>query len=247
MPATRANPRPAFTLIELLVVISIIALLVGILVPTLSSSRDAARRVKCLANLRGTGVGVSLYMDQESKGLLPKVRPLNSGSNTNDPSLLDVMAKYTDAPVPFEKEPGVWAVSDPWRCPSDTDGTDAATNFRPLWSTTGTSYEYVPGLVMIAAELFTVKNVQFGVSKAFEANPDIPIFIDADDWHNARFRNNRRDAGGSDSEALAEARWDRNGLFLPDYRAAKAPFRNQDQTAALIADTVRFGGGLGGG
>lgn len=58
-----------FTLIELLIVISIIAILMSILLPSLKKARDQTQRIACCNNLNQIGKAVFLYVNDNSSWL----------------------------------------------------------------------------------------------------------------------------------------------------------------------------------
>ena len=64
--STDPPPRHAFSLVELLVVISVIALLAALLLPTLAESKEKARSIQCIGNLRQWGLAYRMYADDNS-------------------------------------------------------------------------------------------------------------------------------------------------------------------------------------
>ena len=67
---SKGNLSGGFTLVELLVVIGIIAILVSVLLPTLSRARENANRLSCLSNERQIATAFFMYT-QDNKGWFP--------------------------------------------------------------------------------------------------------------------------------------------------------------------------------
>ncbi|MEO0715360.1 MAG: prepilin-type N-terminal cleavage/methylation domain-containing protein [Planctomycetota bacterium] len=235
---TATHRRPGFTLIELLVVIAIIALLIGILLPALGAARETARRGKCLANLRGMGVGIQLYLNQ-SDGIFPAVLPLidPEDGNQNDGSLLTLLADFIDVPTPRRNpnDDDYFIVTDPYLCPSDRSSEDADEQFRPLHEVWGTSYQYVPGGFILFLDTVEALRPAFGVTKAYEASTfpwpmlaDGTWGTDGPHWHP------RSGAPGV------------NGVFL-DGSAAWVTDPEDEVGEDFIREAIRFAGQARGG
>lgn len=207
-PPTPSLRLRAFTLIELLVSISIIAVLIAIVLPSLGAARDSARRVQCLANLRSMQMGLTMYLDQQSKGLLPEVLPIvDPGDaidpdyvNNNDPTLLAILDNFIDAPLPRRDpddpappEERRWIVEHPYRCPQDRVSQDPTTDGRAVHESYGTSYAYYPGLAMLVLEFTgaaSAGQLSKPVTRVWENFVDsrkralnLPVLHDADNWH----------------------------------------------------------------
>lgn len=69
----RRNARStrAFTIVEMLVVISIVAILIGLLLPALNSARNRARKTGELNNLRQVHIAWNLYANSNADATLP--------------------------------------------------------------------------------------------------------------------------------------------------------------------------------
>ncbi|HEV7300011.1 MAG TPA: type II secretion system protein [Tepidisphaeraceae bacterium] len=109
----------AFTLVELLVVIGIIAVLLGILLPTIAGSRRSAVRVQCASNLRQQVMTMHVYAN-EHRGFLPRYDPFllppAATSTDTGANSIDLANAWYDAMLTRYKQP-----HDLLFCPDATD------------------------------------------------------------------------------------------------------------------------------
>src|ERR1700744_3737133 len=101
--------RSAFSLIELLVVVAILAILIGVLLPTISRARAAAAQTAGAAKLADIGHAFQAYLN-DSRGRLPQLNPLplSDPPAAAGPTLYQVFDRYTNA-----------TSHRIWHCPAD--------------------------------------------------------------------------------------------------------------------------------
>ena len=107
-----------FTLIELLVVISIIALLISILLPSLSRAREASKRLACASNVSAIVKSMQIYSNDlyMSSGFRADNFPIPAfdEANISSPGSSGTGIFYVEALPAGFFDPA----TTPWRCTS---------------------------------------------------------------------------------------------------------------------------------
>jgi len=122
--------RPGFTLVELLVVISIIAMLVGMLLPAIGMARESARRSTCMNNV--TQIGKALITYDADKTRLPGWRNTidkytSTLASTGTQGRQAACVSWTVPILPFVDQKMIY---DWYETYSGTAGVDDATTKR---------------------------------------------------------------------------------------------------------------------
>lgn len=119
--------RKGFTLIELLVVVAIIALLISILLPSLSRARELSKRLVCAANVKGIGTSFKIYANDNQESW-----PV---ATFNEAATNVIWETFRAAPNAYENAvtAGLGSAVIPGRLGMSTPTTTTLSTTRSLW------------------------------------------------------------------------------------------------------------------
>jgi prepilin-type N-terminal cleavage/methylation domain-containing protein/prepilin-type processing-associated H-X9-DG protein len=130
----------AFSLLELLVVMAIIAILAVLLLPALGRTKDKAKAVSCLGNLRQWGIALHFYAMSNDDFLPREGAPTPSEAELKKPSY---QAWYVELPaqinlpryadMPWRTNPSINPGRSAWICPSNPRRCDASRKTNNLF------------------------------------------------------------------------------------------------------------------
>jgi len=124
----------AFTLVDIMAAIAVIAVLIGILLPSLSGVREATRQVVCRSNVRQLGIGVATYADDNQDVMPPSIYAPVSGVTQPQRTTLvrrDVAPNSWDGlGILFDRD--YLGASGVFYCPSHT-GQHPFSRYVNLW------------------------------------------------------------------------------------------------------------------
>jgi|ERR1043166_1622879 prepilin-type N-terminal cleavage/methylation domain-containing protein len=155
-----SGPSQGFTLIELLVVMAIISILASMLLPTLGRSKEQARAIQCVNNLRQMAISIKLYADDS--GRMPPasiVDPVDGRTKSTRSTLggFDPIARLSQYFPSAAARPlyDYMRPSQVYRCASDKGQPLLPCIAPPLspsnWETIGCSYRYNAGALTTIA------------------------------------------------------------------------------------------------
>jgi len=170
---TYSRRQSAFTLIELLVVVAIIAMLIAILVPSLSKAKDLSLRTQCANRLRSVYLATAMYVGED--GALPDLNNAPDESPLQYNYLIFDGRDYEQNFGPIARPNGPLQAIETLYCPVQTDvnhvlnsetnpwpsrpNMDTRAGFGRRFGLSGKALSDFDKIVCFAADVFHLDNL----------------------------------------------------------------------------------------
>lgn len=191
-PASCFGGEDGFTLIELLVVIAIIAILAGLLLPTLARAKVKGNQIRCVSNQHQIGLAYLMYADDNKESY-----PRSLGWNADGGIQGKVADHHGGTTVPEKRPLNAYAQArEVFRCPADAG--DFFYPQKTAWEAFGNSYR-----TQFGVNTFRVRHVTAHVddrdirpikSSEISVSPVNKIIQGDSPWHANRLINDKRSA-----------------------------------------------------